>query len=98
MDAMTTTETLSTLAERYQVARLELFGSAARRNARPGDHDFLVTFKPLDPLEHGRMYFGLLRSLEQALGHDVDLIELEAVSNPYFLRAIEDERQLIYAA
>lgn len=96
MNPMTTPDTLRALAERYQVARLELFGSAARKNARPGDHDFLVVFKPLDPLEHGRMYFGLLESLEQTLGHHVDLVELGAVTNPYFLKAIEGERQLIY--
>ena len=98
MAAMALPDTLKPLAERYQVARLELFGSSARGEARPGDHDFLVVFKPLEPLEHGRMYFGLLESLTETLGHDIDLIELGAVTNPYFLRAIEGERQLIYAA
>ncbi len=92
------TSTLRALAERFQVERLELFGSAARGEARPGDHDFLVVFKPLSPLEHGRMYFGLLGSLEETLGQSVDLIELEAVSNPYFLKSIEGERVLVYAA
>lgn len=95
---MTTPDTLRVLAARHQVARLELFGSVARGTPRPGDHDFLVVFKPLDPLEHGRMYFGLLESLEQALGQDVDLVELSAVTNPYFLKAVESERQLIYSS
>lgn len=89
---------LQKIAEQFQVERLELFGSAARGEKNPGDHDFLVTFKPLPPLEHGRMYFGLLEGLEQAFGSRVDLIELEAVANPYFLKAIEGERRLIYGA
>lgn len=92
------TSALRALAERFQVERLELFGSAARGAPHPGDHDFLVTFRPLDPLEHGRMYFSLLQGLEETLGGKVDLIELGAVNNPYFLKAIEGERVLIYAA
>lgn len=52
----------------------------------------------MEPLAHGRAYFSLLQSLEQALGAKVDLIELEAVKNPYFLRAIESERVVVYAA
>lgn len=97
MDAMDTS-ILRALAEHFQVERLELFGSAARGAPYPGDHDFLVAFRPLEPLEHGRMYFGLLQSLEETLGGKVDLIELEAVANPYFLKAIEGERVLVYAA
>lgn len=98
MSTMDTASTLQALARHYQVKRLELFGSAARGESHPSDHDFLVEFEPLEPLEHGRMYFGLLQGLEEALGGKVDLVELEAVANPYFLKAIEGERVLVYAA
>ena len=48
-------------------------------------------------LEHGRAYFALLHALELELGK-VDLIELEAVKNPYFLESIKQDRVLLYAS
>lgn len=89
---------LREIAQRNRVKRLELFGSAARAEAAPNDYDFLVEFEPMPPLEHGRMYFALLESLEEALGAPVDLLELEAIKNPYFLKAIAQDRVLVYAA
>lgn len=89
---------LREIAQQNRVKRLELFGSAARGEDAPGDYDFLVEFEPMEPLEHGRAYFRLLESLETALGTPVDLLELEAVKNPYFLKAIAQDRVLVYAA
>ena len=87
---------LRELSARYQVARLELFGSAARGSAAPHDFDFLVTFQDMPPLEHGRAYLRLAQALEDELSASVDLLEEEAISNPYFLSAISRERVLIY--
>ena len=66
---------------RYGVARLEVFGSAARGgDFDPGrsDFDFLVEFEPRSdlPLEQ---FLGFAESLEQQLGRPVDLIEREAL-------------------
>ncbi len=85
------------LAKRHAVKRLELFGSAARGET-PNDLDFLVEFLPLPPLEHGRAYLALLEGLQTAFGMRVDLLETEAVHNPYFFEAIQADRVLIYAA
>ncbi|MCS7069280.1 MAG: nucleotidyltransferase domain-containing protein [Meiothermus sp.] len=89
---------LRQIARQHRVKRLELFGSAARGEPIPSDYDFLVEFEPMEPLEHGRAYFRLLESLEQTLGASVDLVELEAIHNPYFLESIASERLLVYAA
>ncbi len=89
---------LRRIAQQHRVKRLELFGSVARGEPNPSDYDFLVEFEPMEPLEHGRAYFKLLESLEQTLGASVDLIELEAIHNPYFLESIASERVLVYAA
>ncbi|WP_337871567.1 nucleotidyltransferase domain-containing protein [Meiothermus sp.] len=91
---------LRQIARQNRVKRLELFGSAAR-GAEPNDYDFLVLFEPMEPmepLEHGRAYFRLKETLESALGKPVDLIEIEAVKNPYFLKSIAPDRMLVYAA
>jgi uncharacterized protein len=89
---------LQAIAKKHHVKRLELFGSAAKGKTKPNDYDFLVEFEQMEPIEHGRMYFRLLENLEAVLGAKVDLIEAEAVTNPYFLRAVESERRLVYAA
>ena len=92
-------EPITRLAQTHQVARLEAFGSAVTGHLRgDSDVDLLVTFQPLSVQEHGRHYFGLKHDLEDLLGRPVDLLEVEAVGNPYFLQSIELERVLLYAA
>jgi uncharacterized protein len=91
-------ETVRELARSHHVRRLELFGSASRNDPLHRDYDFLVVFEPLPPLEHGRAYLSLWQALEATLHHKVDLVELEAVKNPFFLKSIEQDRTLVYAA
>jgi len=91
---------LEMICEQRSVARLELFGSAARGEADPesSDLDFLVEFKELPFGQMADAFFGLHEDLESLFGRRVDLVEEEAVTNPYFLRSIEDSRELLYAA
>ena len=88
------------ICRRYGVSRLELFGSAATGQDRPGqsDLDFLVAFGPLPPGSYADAYFGLLESLETLFGRTVDPVVPSAIRNPYFLKAIEETRTLLYAA
>jgi predicted nucleotidyltransferase len=89
------------LCQRYRVRSLELFGSAATgRGFDPArsDVDFLVEFLPLEPTEHAEAYFGLLRALDGLFQRQVDLVEATAISNPYFLTAVNQSRSLLYAA
>ena len=94
------TRELVGLCERYGVRRLELFGSAVGERFDPqrSDLDFLVTFQPVAGLGLAEQYFGLKDELERLFSRPVDLVELDAVDNPYFLEAIQTERQLLYAA
>jgi len=91
-------ERVRELARQHRVRRLELFGSASRGASIPSDYDFLVEFEPMPPLEHGRMYLSLLGALESLCEARVDLLELEALNNPYFLAAIELDRRVLYGA
>jgi uncharacterized protein len=94
-------EELIALCRRYEVARLEVFGSAARGfdfDPAASDADFLVEFlgeSQLPPLEQ---FFGLADALEQLLGRRVDLIESGALRNPFILTGISRSRELVYAA
>jgi predicted nucleotidyltransferase len=75
-------DAVAALCRRYGVARLEVFGSAARGldfDPKRSDFDFLVEFeKPsnLPPLEQ---FFGFAEALEKLLGRPVDLVERKAV-------------------
>ncbi len=85
------------LCRRFRVSSLELFGSAAgeRFDEETSDFDFLVEYEATSPKEHADCYFGLLFALHDLLGRDVDLVELFAIHNPYFLKAIASERVLL---
>lgn len=93
-------DALRALCAAHRVARLELFGSAARDDFDPGrsDLDFLVTFAPLPSAEKASAYFGLLNALEDLFGRPIDLVEAGAVKNPYVRRTIDRHRRLVYAA
>ena len=66
-----------TLAARYGVTRLALFGSTARNTAQPtSDIDILVTF---DGPATADRYFGVQFHLEDLLGCPVDLVTDKAL-------------------
>ncbi len=92
---------LEALCRTHRVRRLELFGSAAQGKFDPlqSDLDFLVVFEPLSPAAHADSYFGLLAALQDLFQREVDLVEAEAITNPYFKRAlVSSVRQVLYAA
>jgi len=93
-------EELARLCAAYHVHRLELFGSATGEEFEPdtSDLDFLVEFEDLSPGEHADAFFGLIEALQLTFGRPVDLLERRAIRNPYFLRAIEQTRRVVYAA
>jgi uncharacterized protein len=91
---------LEALCRRFGVKRLELFGSASdgRFDSESSDLDFLVVFDPSVTGSRADRYFGLLETLESLFSRPVDLVELEAIRNPYFRESVERSRTLLYAA
>lgn len=91
---------LEDLCRRFQVRRLELFGSASGGGFNPqsSDLDFLVEFEDQPAGGYADAYFGLAESLRELFHRDIDLVVLSAIRNPYFLESIERSRTLLYAA
>ena len=86
------------LCHRFDVARLEAFGSAVVGGYDEGsDLDFLVEF-----LGAGRgyadRYFGLQEALQDLFGRPVDLVVASAIKNPYFKESVERTKTVLYAA
>ena len=94
-------DALVELCQRYGVARLEIFGSAARGtdfDPQTSDADFLVEFNPDSGLAPFDQFFDLAEALRDALGRPVDLVESGTVHNPYLRAAIDRSRELVYAS
>ena len=94
-------EDLQDLCRKFGVKRLDVFGSAlveAAFDPERSDVDFLVEFEPMEPIRHGKAYFGLLAALQDLFARPVDLVEAGAVKNPYLRESIDKGRHPIYAA
>ena len=91
---------LENLCVRYQVRRLDLFGSAITGShaGAESDLDFLVEFQPLPSGAYADAYFGLLEALEQLFGGPIDLVVDAAIENPFFRQRVEETRTRLYAA
>lgn len=91
---------IEALCRKHRVRRLEVFGSAADGTFDPArsDIDFLVEYFPLASGEHYEAYFGLLESLEALFDRRVDLVDVECLTNPYFVRGVNESRTIIYDA
>ncbi len=89
---------LADLCRKWRVRELSLFGSALRDDFRAGsDVDVLVSFEPgadwslLDLV-------AMQEELAALVGRHVDLVEQEALRNPYRRAAILNSKRVLYAA
>ena len=91
---------IEALCVQFGARRLEVFGSLARDDFDPltSDVDFFVEFHDLGWQGSFKRYMGLKLGLEDLLGRPVDLVELNAIENPHFLRIANQHRSLVYAA
>jgi uncharacterized protein len=93
-------DAVSSLCRKFHVRRLELFGSAARGQFDPtrSDLDFFVEFVDLGWKGSFKRYMGLKLSLEELFQCEVDLVELDEITNPHFRVVATRHRELLYAA
>jgi predicted nucleotidyltransferase len=90
-------EEIGFICAKHLVKHLYVFGSVldASFNA-DSDVDFLVDFQQIDLNIYAGNYFDLKFKLEQLLKRKVDLLELQAIKNPYFKSEIDRTKKLIY--
>jgi len=93
-------EQISHLCREHKVKRLAVFGSAVRADFDPAlsDFDFLVEFEPVSVADRMRHLVTLRAALASLFSRPVDLVEVGAIRNPYILRNISEQQQLLYAA
>lgn len=91
---------LEVLCAKFNVRRLELFGSAVRGDfdLKSSDIDFLVEFNDAGLAYYADCYFGLLEALGSLFSCPIEIVMMSSIKNPYFLESIEKNRELLYAA
>jgi len=88
---------LKKLCEKYKVAKLYVFGSVLNNHFNTeSDIDFIVSFDKVDLENYADNYFDFKFSLEDLFNRNIDLLEDKAIKNPFFKKAIDNSKQLIY--
>ena len=89
---------IAAFCRKWMIRELSLFGSALREDFGPeSDLDFLVSFAPDAPLDFEH-YLDVKEALEARFGRSVDLVEKEALRNPWRKHEIMRTREIVYAA
>ena len=89
---------LAEFCQKWRIRELSLFGSALREDFGPeSDLDFLVSFEPETSLDIDDL-LDMKEELEVRFGRPVDLVEKEAIRNPWRKYEILRTREVVYAA
>lgn len=89
---------LAEFCRKWRIRELSVFGSVLRDDFGPeSDLDFLVSFEAGTPLDIDRL-LDMKEELAARCGRTVDLVEKEALRNPWRRHEILKTREVIYAA
>lgn len=93
------TQELIQLCTAYGVKSMYAFGSVCTdRFNETSDIDFLISFQDLSIEQYTENYFELHYKLEKLFQREIDLLTERSLSNPYFIKSVEQTKSLIYAA
>lgn len=85
------------LCKAHSVKSLYAFGSVLTENFNnDSDIDLIVDFAPINVEDYADNYFDFKFSLQDILKRPIDLLEEKAIKNPYFLKSVNQQRQLVY--
>ena len=91
-------EEIKRLLSQYKVKRAYAFGSVCTDKFNDeSDIDLLISFQDgMEPLERGENWWTLLYALQNLFDREVDLVSEETLSNPYFIKSVDERKELIY--
>jgi predicted nucleotidyltransferase len=85
------------LCQKYKVNKLFVFGSIlTEKFKKESDIDLIVDFGNVELYDYADNYFDFKFSLEELFKRNVDLLENQAIKNPYLRKSIDSNKQLIY--
>ena len=90
---------LQRLCEQHDIQTMYVFGSATTADFNEfSDIDILISFKEISFDKYIDNYFELHEKLESLFKKRVDLLTERSLINPYFIKSVEQTKQLLYAA
>lgn len=90
-------ERVKNLCVKNKVKKLFVFGSVLKANFnKESDIDLIVEFDDVNLYEYADNYFNFKDELEILFKRSIDLLEQSGIKNPYLIRQIDSEKQLIY--
>ena len=90
-------EVINTLCEKHHVRNLFVFGSVlTERFTNKSDIDMIVAFDKVTLEDYADNYYDLKFALEDLFNRPVDLLEQQALTNPYFNKKVDAQKQLVY--
>lgn len=90
-------DSLIELCKNHKVGELYIFGSILTdKFSDKSDIDFLVQFGKIDLLDYFDNYMDFKEKLEILLGRPVDLLENQAIRNPFFRKVVDRDKKLVY--
>lgn len=85
------------LCANHKVKSLHAFGSVLTSTFHSqSDIDLIVSFDDMELAEYADNYYDLKFSLEELFNRPVDLLEEQAIRNPYFKENVDQKKELVY--
>ncbi len=84
--------------KQYKVKELYAVGSVVTENfTKDSDIDLVIKFEDISVEEYTDNYFILHKLFRNIFKRNIDLITDRSLSNPYFIKSIENSKKLLYA-
>ena len=88
---------INALCANHKVKSLYAFGSVLTPQFNShSDIDLLVDFDDVDVNEYADNYFDFKFSLQEIFNRPIDLLEAQAIKNPYFKQVVNQTKELVY--
>ena len=88
---------INELCVSHKVKSLYAFGSVLTDDFNSNsDIDLIVDFKEIDVVDYADNYFDLKFSLQDIFNRSVDLLEEQALKNPYFKEELNKKKVIVY--
>jgi predicted nucleotidyltransferase len=89
---------ISDFCRRWKITEFAFFGSVLRNDFRPdSDIDVLITCEPDAPWSLWDL-FDMREELKGMFGREIDLVEKDALRNPFRKHEILNHMEVVYAA
>ena len=88
-------EAIKALCQRFYVNELAVYEPSGKDSQTP-PWSFVVRFEPLSQTLYAENYFALKFTLQEIIGHPVNLQEEQAIQNPFFKKMIDASKHILY--